>query len=385
MMWRRAVRRDGSAGRVQVVDVIVAVGFAGLAVAEALAGHLWPGPKGLAATAAGVSGLALAWRRSYPLGSFTVALAAQVILSLAYGHYEAGTSLLIGILAAYSAAAYRRNPRFVLVVAAGFVVAFNVPRQPFDEAVGDSVFTIVMLGLSVALGIAMRSRVDRAGALEARTLELERQSDEAAAAAAAEERRRIARELHDIVSHSLGLVVLQANAADEMLERDPERARQALGLIRRVGQEAIAEMGTLVGLMRDGQVAPREPQPSLADLGGLIATTQAAGLGVELAIEGEPRPLPAAVELSAFRVVQEGLTNALKYAGPAHAHVLLRYWDDELEVEVVDDGVGTAERGGGRHGLAGIRERVAVFGGRFQAGPRASGGWQLRAAFPVGR
>ena len=198
-----------------------------------------------------------------------------------------------------------------------------------------------------------------------------------------EERRRIARELHDIISHSLGVLVLQAGAAEQVLERDPERAREVLHSIRATGQEAIGEMGTLLGLIRGEAVASREPQPSLADLDRLVAKMREAGLDVGLEIQGERRPLPAALELSAFRIVQEGLTNALKHAGPAHTCVRLRYGDDELEVEVADDGNGNGNGRGNRRGLAGIGERVAVFGGRLDAGPRPDGGWTLRAGFPL--
>jgi signal transduction histidine kinase len=223
----------------------------------------------------------------------------------------------------------------------------------------------------------------RTYALEQHAETLEREQEQRATAAVEEERRRIARELHDIISHSLGVLVLQAGAAEQVLERDPERAREVRRSSRATGQEAIGEMGTLLGLIRGEAVASREPQPSLADLDRLVAKMREAGLDVGLEIQGERRALPAALELSAFRIVQEGLTNALKHAGPAHARVLLRYGDDELEVEVADDGSGNGNGRGNRRGLAGIGERVAVFGGRLDAGPRPDGGWTLRAGFPL--
>ena len=144
-------------------------------------------------------------------------------------------------------------------------------------------------------------------------------------------------------------------------------------------------MGTLLGLIRGEAVASREPQPSLADLDRLVTKMREAGLTVNLSVEGERRALPAALELSAFRIVQEGLTNALKHAGHAPARVVLRYGDDELEIEVADDGNGTANGNGSRRGLAGIGERVAVFGGHLEAGPGPEGGWTLRAGFPLSR
>jgi signal transduction histidine kinase len=232
------------------------------------------------------------------------------------------------------------------------------------------------------VGFGMRARTT---ALEQYAEALERNQKLRAEAAANEERRRIARELHDIISHSLGVLVLQAGAAEQVLERDPERAREVLRSIRATGQEAIGEMGMLLGVIRGEAVASREPQPSLSDLEGLVKKMREAGLGVELDIEGERRALPAALELSAFRIVQEGLTNALKHAGHANARVILRYGEAELELEVADDGGGAANGSGSRRGLAGVGERVAVFGGRLDAGPRPDGGWTLRAGFPLAR
>jgi signal transduction histidine kinase len=264
-------------------------------------------------------------------------------------------------------------------------VAVVTLRDPEIHTFGDAIWSATLLGLVFLAGLAGRSLQARASAVEQRAAALDREEEERAAAAAAEERRRIARELHDIVSHSLGVLVLQAGAAEQVLERDPDRAREVLRSIRATGQEAIGEMGTLLGLIRGEAVAAREPQPSLADLEGLIARTREAGLAVELEVEGDRRALPAALELSAFRIVQEGLTNALKHARTAQARVILRYGERELEVEVRDDGTGSANGRGSRRGLAGIGERVAVFGGRLEAGPRPDGGWTLRAAFPLSR
>jgi signal transduction histidine kinase len=382
---RLASGRGWTVDRFMLIDVALAVLFGGLGVADALGGHTYPGPPAPTAVLVAISALALVWRRRRPLVAFTVCFGAQTVMGFAFGHFDAGSSLLIGLLATLSVAAHGERLRYALAVAALFLVALNFPGQPLNEAVGDLVFTTMFLGGAFAVGLTMKNREDYTSVLEFRAVELEREQEERAAAAAAEERRRIAAELHDIISHSLGLVVLQAGAAVQVLDRDPKRTREALELIRHVGQEAIGEMGTLVGLMRDGTAPPTEPQPSLRDLDRLIATTRKAGLSVDLSVQGDVRPLPPAVELSAFRVVQEGLTNTLKHAGPAHALVCLRYRDQVLEIEVSDDGVGSRSGPGGRHGLAGMRERVAVFGGQFQAGPHPGGGWGVRAAFPVTR
>jgi signal transduction histidine kinase len=168
-----------------------------------------------------------------------------------------------------------------------------------------------------------------------------------------------------------------------VLDRDPARARQALAQIRQTGQEAIAELSTLVGLIRADASTSADPQPTLADLERLVETTRAAGLDVHVDTQGLARPLPAAVELNAYRVVQEGLTNALKYASRARVTVVLHYQSGNLEVEVIDDGCGAARGRGGRHGLSGLRARVAIFGGRFEAGSQPGGGWRIRASFPT--
>jgi signal transduction histidine kinase len=262
-----------------------------------------------------------------------------------------------------------------LAVSAVLAVSFGF-GEPVGEALGDTLFTVIIVALPFGVGLTIR-------ALRRRTVALQSEQAAAAAAAAEAERRRIARELHDIISHGLGLVVLQAGVADRVLDRDPPRAREALRQIRETGQEALGELGTLVGLIRDDERASAEPPPTLADLDRLVASSRAAGLEVEMRTEGVARPLPQAVELNAYRVVQEGLTNALKHAGRARITVVLGYRDAGLDVEVSDDGGGTGAAAGGRHGLTGLRERVAVFGGRFEAGRRPGGGWRVRASFPT--
>jgi len=165
--------------------------------------------------------------------------------------------------------------------------------------------------------------------------------------------------------------------------RSTGQTREALRLIRATGQEAITELGTLVGLIRDEQPLDRDPQPTLREVERLVATTRSAGLAVTVQTEGQPRDLPPSVELNAYRVIQEGLTNALKHAPGATVGVLLRYHPGGLDVEVRDDGAGTAAGPGTRRGLIGLRERAAVFGGQFEAGRDPEGGWKLRASFPT--
>jgi signal transduction histidine kinase len=335
--------------------------------------HEWHGGKPLTAVVVFAMAASLAWRRAEPLVTVVVPAGGLVLLSLVYGGSEAGANLFVLLAAAYSVALYGPNPpaTFAAFMAAAIV---HTARTPEVSGVGDALWEPLMLTLAFGVGLAMRSRQSRA--------------DEREHAAAEEERRRIARELHDIVSHGLGVMVLQAGAADQVLDRDPEHAREALRAIRTVGLEAIGEMETLLGLIRGDGAAPLAPQPTLRDLDALVAKMRKAGLDAELEIVGEPRPLAAALELSAYRIVQEGLTNALKHAGPSRARVTLRYREHDLQVEVADDGSGALGLGSGvgsRRGLAGIGERVAVFGGMFEAGPRSDGGWTVRAGFPIAR
>jgi signal transduction histidine kinase len=279
------------------------------------------------------------------------------------------------MIATYALVSRAENDRVGTGVAL-LVLAVTVQVVSQHKGFGNFVFAVIFIAPIYLAGRTIRSRTERAE-------ELERDQDERARAAAEQERRRIARELHDVISHSLGVLVLQAGAAEQVLERDPARAREVLQSIRATGQEAIGEIATLLALVGTEPERSRQPQPTLADLERLLATTREAGLPVELEIAGHRRELAAPLELSAYRIVQEGLTNALKHSGGTQARVSLRYYESELELEVSDDGAGAANGHGGRRGLAGIGERVAVFGGHFEAGPQPEGGWTLRASLPL--
>jgi len=366
-------------------DLAVALTLAVLGELDVWFGF-WLGSRAVNAVAVPLLALTLAWRRSRPLVVLAIVMGGTVVLSLAFGGSETSTAVFITVVAVYSAAAYASDVELAVAVAlivAG--IAVHDSHDPQIRSFSDAIWSTLMLGLSFLVGLGMRARQAQTHALEEQAAVLRKQQEVAGIEAAAEERGRIARELHDIISHSLGVVVLQAGAAEQMLERDPARVREALKAIRSTGLAAIVEMSTLLGLVRGDSVDSRQPQPSLSDLDALIATTRDAGLKVDLAIEGSRRALPAAVELSAFRIVQEGLTNALKHAGAVPTHVIVSYGSAELAVEVTDEGGSASSVPGSGRGLAGIRERVAVFGGRLQAGPRADGGWTVRAAFPIGR
>jgi signal transduction histidine kinase len=218
-----------------------------------------------------------------------------------------------------------------------------------------------------------------------RRLELaERERDVAAREAVVAERARIARELHDAIAHNVSMMVVQAGAERRVLDDQQSSTREVLGTVEEIGRGALTEMRRLVGMLRSDENDPLTPQPGLGDLPMLVTQVREAGLPVELEIEGERRELPVGLELSAFRIVQEALTNALKHAGDARATVRVRYAPDSLELEIVDDGAGAeAQADGGGHGLVGMRERVALYGGRLEANRRAAGGFTVRALLPI--
>ena len=365
-------------------DLALASALALFGTLDVLLSPDWRGPEAVNAVVVPLTALMLIWRRNRPLVALTGVMGGFVFLALAFGSSETYSSLFIGAVAVYSAAAQGSNLPLVVAIIAGSITVQTL-NDPQIVSFGDAIWGPTFVALIFLAGLAGRAvRVQR-GDVEKRAQAVERGETELAAAAVADERRRIARELHDILSHNLSVMVLQAGAAEQVLERDPERAREALRWIRETGQEAIGEMSTLLGLVRGEPEASREPQPSLADLDRLISRTRDAGLAVDLQVEGDRRHLPTALELSVFRVVQEGLTNALKHARPSEARVRLRYGKAEVEVEIFNDGLVPANGRGSRRGLAGLRERVSIFGGELEAGPDASGRWKLRAVFPVAR
>ena len=375
----RAVRR---VARSPALDVVLATGLGAFAVLDALRTSDFPAPHGVSAALVAVSAVFLAGRRVRPLISLTGALGGLAAIYLALGHYEAGASVLIALVAAYSAGAHGRNLAFTVAVVYAFGVTTGL-RERASDALPDMAWSWVVLSLALGAGLTARRVRGQSRVAQHRVEQLQREQRALAEAAARQERQRIARELHDIISHGLGVVVLQAGAADQVLDQDPGKTREALRLIRATGQEAITELGTLVGLIRDEQPLDRDPQPTLREVERLVATTRSAGLAVTVQTEGQPRDLPPSVELNAYRVIQEGLTNALKHAPGATVGVLLRYHPGGLDVEVRDDGAGTAAGPGTRRGLIGLRERAAVFGGQFEAGRDPEGGWKLRASFPT--
>ena len=246
-------------------------------------------------------------------------------------------------------------------------------------------FFLVGTFMSVAWGVGLlvRRPVVRAQTAEDRAGQLEIEQAAAAERAAQEERRRIARELHDIIAHSVSVMTMQAGAVRRLLTPEQERERAALTRVEETGRDAMAEMRRLVGLLKqDGEPSSLAPQPGLASLDALVRKVGDAGLPVETRVIGEPRSLSAGVDLTAYRIVQEALTNALKYAGPAQACVTLTWEPAELVIEVTNTGQSHPQRNAAGHGQAGMRERLALYGGRLVSGPGPDGGYVIRAHLP---
>jgi len=298
---------------------------------------------------------------------------------------ETGAFLFGVIITVYSAGAYSSG-RTTLV--AGALVAIAIPFAAIEPgqtvSASDFAFFIVFFGGPFAAGRIMRSRRARERTLEGRAVQLQREGDARAREAVAEERARIARELHDVVTHALSVIVLHARGARRSLNADSAELREPLDTIEHSGRQAMDEMRRLLGVLRDTHEEPAlSPRPSLNRLDEMLEGVRAAGLQVDLELDGDLEELPPGLDVSAYRIVQEALTNALKHAGPARARLVIRRTPAELEIEVADDGQGEANGDGGGYGLAGMRERVAVYGGELQAGNRTEGGYVLNARLPL--
>ena len=280
------------------------------------------------------------------------------------------------------------NLRDDLKSAVGLVVvigsAATLDHQIPGHTTAELVFVPMEFAISWLAGFAVRERAVKAEAAEVRATVAEQERDAAARIAVAEERARIARELHDVVAHAVSVMVLQVGAVRHKLPGALGEERDALGGVEQAGRTALSEMRRLLGAMRsDGENLELSPQPGLDGLDSLLDEVGRAGLPVELHVDGEAVPLPRALDLSAYRIVQEGLTNALKHARATKADVTVRYEPDELQLEVRDNGMGSATTDGLGHGLVGIRERVKIYGGEMTAGSATGGGFVLSTRLPL--
>jgi signal transduction histidine kinase len=333
--------------------------------------------------------LPLLWRRTFPLAAPLVALgvlaASPVLVGTAL--LDSGAALPLVVVSGWVLG--RKNERRPALVGAAAVYGLFLMAAlgVSGIGVGDVVYGSMQLLAPLLVGQAVRAREVQLRKLAALSTELERSGEQRKRAALADERLRIARELHDVVAHSISVMTVQAGGARMLIEQEPARAAEALLRVEETGRHALAEMLRLPGQVRpDRRDDVGGPPASLLNLPALLEQIRQAGLPVELTVSGNERSLPAGLDLAAYRVVQEALTNTLKHAGSATASVRLCYLPEVLELEVEDDGAGSGGRGGGGgHGLVGMRERVAIYGGELQAGRRADGGFRVHALLPLER
>jgi signal transduction histidine kinase len=370
------------------VDTVAGVLVTALYVVEVAA---WDSERALpVAGAALIGGVGIALRRITPLVGFVLcAVSIEAITEVAPGFDNDSAALVITFfLMLFSVG--RHTVGLERWLGLGGVVVFTV-LFALDESqdgldTGDIAFASVFVGAPWLAGLTLRIRHDREHTWRARNEALRAEQEEREKRAVAAERARIARELHDVVSHAIAVTVLQARGARKMLGSDELSVRRALDAIDLTNTQALSDMRRLLALLRDTEDSALDaPQPTLEQLPGLVAQVRSSGLPVELRVEGTPEEVPPGVELSAYRIVQEALTNVIKHAGPGvSAAIDLRYGEEALELSVTDDGLGPVDGGATRlgHGLVGIRERVAVVGGRVEARQRDEGGFAIEVRLP---
>jgi signal transduction histidine kinase len=363
-------------------DVVLAAAIFAFAMFAAASGDHHPGIYVLVV----LGTLPLAVRRLYPVEVLAVVTAVTAFAVVAY---TSGWWPFAAIIAFYSVAAHM--PRRPAMIAAGIALAVLALADATSinwTGAGDLAHlasNLAPLAAAWFLGDGLRNRRAYLRSLEDRAAQLEREQDANARQAAAEEQARIAREVHDVVAHNLSVIVVQATAADAVFERDPADAQRAVRAIGATAREALDELRRVLGVIRadDPRSPDFSPQPGLDRLDGLLDQVRAAGLAVELELEGRPAELSPAVELSTYRIVQEALTNSLRHGNASHATVSLRFDERTLGLEIVDDGIAPPNGNGVGRGLIGMRERAASLGGDVEAGPRIGGGFRVAATIPL--
>jgi signal transduction histidine kinase len=361
-------------------DALLAFGLAVLVLSEVLtsSGYL-SGSSWVYVPIALLMTTPLAWRRRAPLVVVALVMGAFATQSLILGATPTpDIELIPALVAVYSVAAHGEG--WVAFVGGAIGLVAGV----IWLGIGDFLLPVVVFGGAWLAGRLVRKRQLFAQAFAEKARVLERERDANARVAAAEERVRIARELHDAVGHSISVMVVQAGAERLALGEERPATRDALLAIERTGREALAEMSRLLGILRkEGEGLALAPRPSLEQVDVLIETVRDAGVPVVLQVTGEPTTLPPGVDVSAYRILQEALTNIVKHAGPARASVVVGYGSEAVEVEVSDDGKGPVTGNGTGYGLAGMRERVELHGGTLEAGSRHGGGFTVRARLPL--
>jgi signal transduction histidine kinase len=366
--------------RIGWVDAGLALGLSIIAVAMGSGSDGTPfSPAVLLCTAP------LLVRRRWPIFVLLVALAGFLIA----GNASNLAALLGGLIAAVSVGLGEKNLIAGALAAFGVaaVIAFEFGRGSYTQLPIPGFLTpFLLIGAAFLAGRVIASGRLQLRQQRERTDALEREHAQAIKEATDAERRHIARELHDVIAHSVGVMVVQAGAARHVMEEKPDAARESLLAVETSGHEAMAELRRLLGVLGEGENGdgpPLAPRAGLAGLEALVARVKEAGLPVDLTVEGESRPLPPGVDVAAYRIAQEALTNALKYAGGEPTHAVVRYLRDAVEVDVVDEGRLRAPADGIGRGLTGMRERVALFGGTLEAGPQERGGYAVRAHLPL--
>jgi signal transduction histidine kinase len=378
-MMRRLRRVPARVWDVLLAGTLTLLTLAELVRAEDISAPIWAG-------AIAVSG-SMAFRRTQPLGAGVVWLAGIVVM-VAFGSSPAAlTAPFLTLFILPYAASQRLERRPALAVLGMLWIGVLLVYLAEDDRIWGDLFFPGMFATGFwAAGRLVRSRSRLTAELHEAAIRAAEAQEAATERAAAEERRRIAREMHDVVAHSVSMMVVQAGGARRILDREPHRAVAAAELIERTGREALTEMRRLLGVFHaDDAAAAYAPQPSLREVAALVERARAAGVPVTLAVEGTRPELPAGVDLAAYRVVQEALTNVVKHSGGAATEVRVRYGPAAVEVTVADRGGGTmtTRLEGGGHGLAGMRERVRVYGGELHAGRRRGGGFEVRAVLPL--
>jgi signal transduction histidine kinase len=324
------------------------------------------------------------FRRHAPLA---VLLISEIgVVTLTVREYQTGATPTILLVGVYTVAAWgtlRDRVIGVIAVAIGLTIVAITGIPGANGA--DVAFNFVLFAAAYLFGTAMRNRRLYSEQLEERANALEKERAEEAKRAVAEERLRIAQELHDVVAHSMGVIAVQAGVGAHVIDTEPDEAKKSLNAISQTSRSALAEIRRLLGVLREDEDASYEPAPGLADLDRLVRDVRDAGLEVEVREEGVHTELPPGVDFTAYRIVQEALTNVLKHAGRARASVVVGYEEMALRLEILDDGRGVnGHAAPGGHGLMGMRERVVVYGGSFEAGPRTGGGFRVAVRLPYG-
>lgn len=392
---RTKSRRKPSVGPL-MFDIAVAALLTTLAIIDAVADEVLAGEREPDAMAFGlivVAGLSLVWRRRKPL----VVLAVVGVAMITFWLRDHGAFLaVLGLPSLYAVAVHEEDRRWAWIgmvtasVSMMVAASFTVLNPPDGYLFPNAITMAAYLAATAAIGIVVRNRSRIFIDTQRRAERAEAERRIAAERAVIAERARIAREMHDVVAHGMSVVAIQASAAQEVVYQDPERAHAVLEQIEETSRASLSDLRRMLGALRavgDPQAASLEPQPGLADLAVVVSETRAAGIDVAFVIVGDQRRLAAGIELAAYRIIQESLTNVRKHAGPpAVAEVTIEFGPHSLGIRVADDGSGdhrSAIEVAGGNGLVGIRERAEIYGGTFSAGPTPDGGWEVRVSLPI--